>query len=508
MAEKNLPLKYVSLSNRKRITTIDSTVLGFDSLIIEILAKTFLCLFLLGFILEMIFNPDSYLKELMKVNNHDFLIVFFVLGLIALVVGVVLSKQKTEKDNQLKIIEASDNGIRVGAGKFDQDRSFFLSWNVVNAVEAVIEPSTKEHCLVISTSTKRVYEFKWDNAFAWIDEESFFSSVKSSASHAKFNWDIDDVKAKDKLDSRYTNLWLHYFSAPTNRQRKGHLEVGTTLQEGLYQVDRILGGGGQGMAYVATFNAAAYTEALAESSNSLGLNPKLNDKEQVVLKEYILPVYRGNDIESKKYTRLSSEAKILSGLNHEQVVKLYDCFIEDHRGYMVLEYILGQSLSELVKEKGPLSEIEAANCGLSILNILDYIHGQSSPIIHRDLSPDNFMITDERSIKLLDFTVAQESNVQRTAAVVGKQSYISPEQFRGSPVIQSDIYSFGCTLFYLLTGLDPKPMEVESIRESNPSLNQDLDMIIQKATAFELPNRYSCASEMSYDLKFWLESNS
>lgn len=510
MAECNLPLKYVLIAPRKRIRTISTVSVGFDSSLVELVVKVCLLCCLLLFIVTLAFNRHSSLEFVYKMKNHEWLLLFFGTGIAAMIAGVFLSNEKHMKDNRIRIIESSDNGIRIGAGKFESDRSFFLSWNLVNAVEAVADKESNEHYLVISTISKKVYEFKWNNAFSWVDEETFFSNVKSNASHAKFNWDIEEVKAKDKLDSRYTNLWLHYFSQPSDRQRRGHLAVGEELQNGLYEIVDKLGGGGQGMAYVAKYNPQVALEIESDTSReSFDLRNNgatIGDDELVVLKEYILPVYRGNSLESEKYDRLSGEARILSALSHDQVVRLYDCFIEDHRGYMVMEHVVGLTLSSIVKEAGAFSALEAVKTGLSVLNILDYIHSQPIPIIHRDIAPDNLIVTKEGVVKLLDFTVAQESNQQRTATVVGKQAYIAPEQFRGSPSVQSDIYSFGCTMFFLLTAKEPNPMEVESLLVHGADFDRDLDQIIQKSTAFDLSDRYIQANEMSRDLRFWLDN--
>lgn len=493
MIRPKLPLKLISYAQTERISTVDSTGLGWDDSALENLVQVLLLILFFVLFGVFVFNLDYSIAKIMHLRHHNILIFLFCSGVVFLGAGYNISRANIRRNNELKIIECSENGIRLGSGKFDLDRSFFVSWNVVSAVEAVACSDSKQHYLVLSTHQKKIYEVKWGNAFSWVDEESFFSIVKGNASHASINWDIEEVAGKDKLDTRYTNLWLHYFSAPTNRQRKGALEIGEILQEGDYEILEHLGGGGQGMAYVARCNRN---------------DAEYRGTEKVVLKEYILPVYRGNSLESKKYERLSREAEILAQLDHEQIVKIYDCFIEDHRGYLVLEHISGKSLNEIVKENGPYDQIDVAKIGMSVLNILSYLHGQEKPVLHRDVTPDNLMFTEQGVIKLLDFTVAQESSSNhRTATVVGKQSYMPPEQFRGNPTAQSDIYSLGCTMFYLLTGQDPKPMELESAVPyvGVENLDPELDQIIQKAAAFKLSDRFTNAAEMADALNSWLK---
>jgi serine/threonine protein kinase len=95
---------------------------------------------------------------------------------------------------------------------------------------------------------------------------------------------------------------------------------------------------------------------------------------------------------------------------------------------------------------------------LQICDFLGYLHSLTPPVVHRDITPDNIMIGDNGDITVLDFNVAQQLESQSTRTMVGKQSYIAPEQFRGKAVTQSDLYSVGATIFYISrTGRDWSP---------------------------------------------------
>lgn len=495
-----LPLKYIGPS-RRHVTTLKSSDLLVDAATLEYLLKIFMVVLVLFFVFCFTFDQTSFLDRFSHIPHRDLLFYLFLAGIVFLSFGVTFSSRKTARDNELKIVECSENGIRLGAGKFDIAQTYFLSWNHVTVVEAVPQSESNHskspcHYLVIDTIQKKAYQLRWENAFAWVDEEEFFSVVRSSASHAHLNFGIEEVHRPDKLDTRYTNLWLHYFSAPTNRQRRGRLEPGAILQDGSYEIVESLSGGGQGTAY------------LAKVDRDRGNLDNIPDGiDQVVLKEYVMPVYRGNKLEKRKYNELSEEAKMLSGLDHERIVKLYDCFVEDHRGYLVLEYISGFPLSRLVKEKGVMAPEAVAAIALDVTGILTYLHDRERPIVHRDLTPDNLMLDESsRSVKLLDFTVARENSVQRTATIVGKQSYMPPEQFRGAACPASDIYALACTMFYLLTGVDPKPMEMEPVSAYRDDADDGLDAIIMKAGAFELEERYLSAADMAVDLNSWFRS--
>ena len=221
----------------------------------------------------------------------------------------------------------------------------------------------------------------------------------------------------------------------------------------------------------------------------------------MVLKEYVLPVHKNEAVEQSKTNMLMNEADILSKINHPQIVSMLDCFIEDHRGYIVLELIEGASLRALIKRQGAAGQEAVTDWGIQVANILGYLHNMSQPVIHRDLTPDNLILEPGGRIKLVDFTVAHQFETVRLSTVVGKQSYIAPEQVRGYPCPRSDIYSLGATMYFLLTGEDPEPITASSPREKRPEISPDLDRVISKATALDLDHRYAEASDLAKDLQ-------
>jgi serine/threonine-protein kinase len=123
------------------------------------------------------------------------------------------------------------------------------------------------------------------------------------------------------------------------------------------------------------------------------------------------------------------------------------------------------------------------------------MHDFDPPIIHRDLSPDNIMLSVLGEIKVVDFNVAMLGG-SSGSTVVGKHAYIPPEQFRGRPGPASDIYALGGTLHFLLTGQDPAPLSVSHPRDINPGISVELDQVIARATQLNLNDRYGSAAEM------------
>jgi serine/threonine-protein kinase len=126
-----------------------------------------------------------------------------------------------------------------------------------------------------------------------------------------------------------------------------------------------------------------------------------------------------------------------------------------------------------------------------IADVMQYLHSQSPPIVHRDVTPDNLVLDRTGVIKLIDFGAANQLLTTATGTLVGKQAYISPEQFRGKAVAQSDIYSLGCTLYYLATGGDPEALSQSELPPPVDLKMPELNKLIRACTALELQERIS-----------------
>jgi tRNA A-37 threonylcarbamoyl transferase component Bud32 len=276
----------------------------------------------------------------------------------------------------------------------------------------------------------------------------------------------------------YTQLWLDDMNS-FRRKRLNTLEEGTLLQEGRYEIKGRIATGGQAKIY----------RAMDHQSGTL-----------VVLKELVLPTHAGAEVRTKAFDNVRDEALLHASLDHPGIVKLLDKFVEDHRAYLVLEYVEGQSLRAAVQTDGPMSEGTVVQLSMQICRILAYLHGLSPPVVHRDLAPDNLMLNKAGAIQLLDFNVAQRLESARTKTVVGKHNYMSPEQFRGKPSTRSDLYSLGCTLYFLLTGCDPEPL-TSSAPNAKAAVSEPLNNIVKKLTQTDESNRYQSTQELLADLE-------
>lgn len=281
-------------------------------------------------------------------------------------------------------------------------------------------------------------------------------------------------------DYSYTELWLQALSAPPKRERLKPLVEGVQLKQGKYQIEKSLGVGGQGTAYLAVDVVTG---------------------EKIVLKEFILPVYVDVNVRKSALEQFENEARILRQLDHSQIVKLLDYFVEDHRAYLVLEHIDGKSLQKLVEEKGALPEQDVISLANQMCKILEHLHSQAPPVVHRDFTPDNLILSSKGVLKLIDFNVAQQQESTTSGTVVGKQAYLPPEQFRGMPTSQSDIYSMGASLHFLLTGQEPEPISVSHPRTITQSVSEKMNAIVEHATAINLAKRYETIQKLHEDLR-------
>jgi tRNA A-37 threonylcarbamoyl transferase component Bud32 len=287
--------------------------------------------------------------------------------------------------------------------------------------------------------------------------------------------------------NRYTEIWTQALLNRPQRLLLTALAPQTIMHDGLYTVKEQIGAGGQGTAYLASAD---------------GLIP------EVVLKEYVLPDHNNVHDRRRALKRLEDEVQILSRLSHPQIVKLLDVFIEDHRAYLVLDYIDGPSLKSAVNKDGKFDVARTTELALQMCKILKYLHSLSPPLVHQDFTPDNLLLTGAGILKLVDFNVAKESATTKTSLVVGKQCYMPPEQFRGKTSGQSDIYAMGASLYFLITGKDPEPLTASHPKLVVSEIPNELDRIIATATALDPESRYSTAADLEADLRAFIESTS
>ena len=239
-------------------------------------------------------------------------------------------------------------------------------------------------------------------------------------------------------------------------------------------------------------------------------------KDIILDRNVAIKILRGDLAGDEKFVRrFQREALSASSLSHPNIVEMYDVGEDSGTYYIVMEYVEGMTLKQMIKKKGALSLSEAIDIMLQITDGIKEAH--DSYIIHRDLKPQNILIQENGEIKITDFGIAMALNstqLTQTNSVMGSVHYLPPEQASGKgATIKSDIYSMGILFYELLTGKLPfkgenaveialKHMknDIPSVRSDNPSIPQSVENIILKATAKNPKNRYESAKEMHEDL--------
>jgi serine/threonine-protein kinase len=222
--------------------------------------------------------------------------------------------------------------------------------------------------------------------------------------------------------------------------------------------------------------------------------------------------------------RFRREAQSAAGLNHPNIVGVYDWGEANGTYFIVMEYVEGESLAELIQHEGRLDPDRSAEIASDIAAALGFAH-RNGGVIHRDVKPGNVLITPEGAVKVADFGIARaisdnsDQNLTKTGSVMGTATYFSPEQARGAGVDpRSDVYSLGCVIYEMVTGRPPFQGEnavaiaykhvqeaAVSPRLVDPAIPDTLEAIILKCLAKNPDNRYPSAQDLRADLTRYLQ---
>lgn len=325
------------------------------------------------------------------------------------------------------------------------------------------------------------------------DTASGSQSLRSSPDHSRSNGSTPDSSKPSLLSSaRPTEQPTVISSQPplsTPSQAEGRYSTrpdrllpGVCL--GPFELIEYVGGGGMGHVYRATDKALGRTVAL-----------KVLSPEQVA--------------EAGTLLRFRNEARSAARLNHENIVHVYYAGEEEGVSFIAFEFIEGTNIRQLVEQKGPLTLAEAISYTLQIADALAYASRQN--VVHRDIKPSNVLVTPDGRAKLIDMGLArlqgpgQADDLTASGVTLGTFDYISPEQARDprNADVRSDIYSLGCTLFFMLSGRPPFPEgtvlqkllqhqgdEPPDVRQFRPDLPEELSRVLRRMMAKSPQQRY------------------
>ena len=266
-------------------------------------------------------------------------------------------------------------------------------------------------------------------------------------------------------------------------------EIPKSFSNGRYVVVKKLGEGGKGIVFKCTDKMLGRTVALKMIKTSL---------------------------DEETETRFNREAQTTAKLSHPNIVSVYDIGSVDNHPFLVIEYVDGRSLDDIIKEESPLSPSEIVRVSISIAEALEYSHKLG--ILHRDIKPENIMISKDNVPKLMDFGLARSVDspkLTHAGAIVGTPAFISPESALGRENdARSDLYSLGCVMYNMATGQPPfvskdnlkliyshindMPVPIRRIRKEFP---EDLESVIMKLMSKDPFSRYQSASELLSTLK-------
>ncbi|CAN5442194.1 hypothetical protein BH11CYA1_BH11CYA1_10460 [soil metagenome] len=314
-------------------------------------------------------------------------------------------------------------------------------------------------------------------------KKELFSYIRKYAPHAAISEQAQKALVGSTVlrDPQHTELW---FDLLLDKAKVAYDEVeksNLSLRNGKFTILRKITSGGQASVYLASDS----------SGNS------------VILKEFVLPEGKV-EFQLESMIEFENESLILSRLDHPQIVRLVDQFIENCRAYLVIEYVQGKTLrelvSELVSKNAAMSEEQVLTFAKQMVEILAYLESLSPQVVHRDFTSDNLIVQEDGTLKLIDFGISHIYKTGVSGDCAGKHSYTPPEQYRGEATPQSDIYAFGATLAFLLTGEDPQPIAASRPRESRADIGQALSDLVAKATAPSTADRYENTQWLKLDL--------
>lgn len=276
------------------------------------------------------------------------------------------------------------------------------------------------------------------------------------------------------------------------KRREDDAKAITIKKIGRYRIVEKLGEGGMGSVFKATDAIANQTVAL-----------------KVLLKQF-----SGNTSFGQRFTR---EASIAASLRHENIVSCLDFGVDQGMQFLVMEFVEGQTLREKLNESGPFSEHDALKAGRSIASALTVAHAKG--VVHRDVRPENVILTKDGILKLTDFGTAKsfldDDSLSRTGVVIGTPYYMSPEQIRSEKVIdqRADLYALGASMYLLLTAKvpfdSPRKLDIMQkhltetpapISKFAPQVSAGTIAIVNKLMAKEPGARYQSAQDLIADI--------
>ncbi|CAN5240055.1 hypothetical protein BH11CYA1_BH11CYA1_04850 [soil metagenome] len=330
------------------------------------------------------------------------------------------------------------------------------------------------------------------NGLSRADLKEFILAVQAFASQAKFkpalntlDLNLAAVGPRQSIHASFTQLWEDELDSRFGSTIFVPLEPGQTID---YQS----ASGGQSLKIEGQLSFGGLSAVYLVSTGGLST---AGAGKLCVLKEAVLPLSADASLKDKALEMFERESMLLSALKHDRIAKVLDYFVSGGRNYILLEHIEGIDLRAFIAEQGAQPPDVVVRWLLEAAQILQYLHTQNPPVIHRDVTPDNLVLARDGRLSLIDFGAANALLGTATGTLVGKQSYIAPEQFRGKAGLSSDIYSLAATIYFAVTGLEPEPL-TELHAAKVVAVSDKLDKLIADCTCQEVSGRIKDIDEL------------
>ena len=348
-----------------------------------------------------------------------------------------------------------------------------LKWSDLLHVDYIAHGDTKNGVLILTFAgkrrprtlrlkTSRLNNEELEGLFLALDV--WASETSNRSEHFK---NLLEVRLKHQQISggSRTEMWQDELARRFGSTNFIPLEPGETVADGRFTVERQLAFGGLSAIYLV----------------------RERDGSRCILKEAVIPDSTDAETMQVSIGLLQKEATMLATLDHDQIARIHDHFQDRGRHYLQIEHIDGVDLRRYIKDHGPQSPAVVRAWGVEMARLLAYLHERDEPIIHRDFSPDNMILRKDGTIALIDFGAANFFLGTATGTMIGKQAYIAPEQLRGKARPASDLYAFGGTLHFLLTGEDPEPLSPSKAVTRGKSA--EMDALVEAMTQMEAVDR-------------------
>ena len=242
-----------------------------------------------------------------------------------------------------------------------------------------------------------------------------------------------------------------------------------------YYITRIIKEGGQGAVYEA-----------------------IDRQQQVYAVKEMLDRFLDPKERTEAVDRFEAEAKMLQGLRHPRIPRIYADFKDEGKHYLVMDFVRGEDLEDILKREGKISEKQTLEWSQQIFDVLSYLHNQNPPIIFRDMKPSNVMIERDGQVKMIDFVIAKVFQTAQRGTQIGTPGYAPPEQYQGLATARSDIYALGATMHHMLTGRDPRdqmPFTFPPVRDLNPAISAQTAAAVDRAVQKFAADRFASLEE-------------